>query len=196
MKRVFLTCAALFVSLSAAFSQDVPTREIGLRTNGFNDLGFIYKKQKSENVYRRYRLAVGNLGVGVINNSGVINFSVSGAMGKEKRKAINDRFQVVYGTEFIPRLSVLHSSAGTASINDGTGGEVSVTGSNLTLLSTSLGIGFVIGAQYNISPKWYVSAEVVPTVSLNGTFGSGVTIYGLNAAFTSSNVGLTGMYRF
>lgn len=196
MKRVFLTCAALFVSLSAAFSQDVPTREIGLRTNGFNDLGFVYKKQKSENVYRRYRLAVGNLGVGVINNSGVINFSVSGAIGKEKRKTINDRFQVVYGTEFIPRLSILHSSAGTVSINDGTVGEVSVTGSNLTLLSTSLGIGFVIGAQYNISPKWYVSAEVVPTVSLNGTFGSGVTIYGLNAAFTSSNVGLTGMYRF
>ncbi len=196
MKRVFLTCAALFVSLSAAFSQDVPTREIGLRTNGFNDLGFVYKKQKSENVYKRYRLAFGNLGLGIVNGSSLVNFSVGGAIGKEKRKSINDRFQVVYGTEFIPRLSILHSSAGTANINDGTVGEVSVTGSNLTLLSTSLGLGFVLGAQYNISPKWYISAEIVATVSLNGTFGRGITIYGLNAAFTSSNVGLTGMYRF
>ncbi|WP_420152836.1 hypothetical protein [Siphonobacter sp.] len=196
MKRVFLTCAALFVNLSTAFSQDVPTREIGLRTNGFNDLGFVYKKQKSENVYKRYRLAFGNLGLGIVNGSSLVNFSVGGAIGKEKRKSINDRFQVVYGTEFIPRLSILHSSAGTANINDGTVGEVSVTGSNLTLLSASLGLGFVLGAQYNISPKWYVSAEIVPTVSLNGTFGSGITIYSLNAAFTSSNVGLTGMYRF
>ncbi|PQA60638.1 hypothetical protein [Siphonobacter curvatus] len=196
MKRVFLTCAALFVSLSAAFSQDVPTREIGLRTNGFNDLGFVYKKQKSENVYKRYRLAFGNLGLGIVNGSSLVNLSVGGAIGKEKRKSINDRFQVVYGTEFIPRLTVSHSPGGNVSVDDGTFGKITITGSGNLLLNTSLGIGFMIGAQYNISPKWYVSAEVVPTVSLNGTFGSGVTIYGLNAAFTSSNVGLTGMYRF
>ncbi|OZI08072.1 hypothetical protein BWI93_11235 [Siphonobacter sp. BAB-5385] len=196
MKRIFLTCAALFVSLSAAFSQDVPTREIGLRTNGFNDLGFVYKKQKSENVYKRYRLAFGNLGLGIVNGSSLVNFSVGGAIGKEKRKSINDRFQVVYGTEFIPRLTVIHSPGGNVSVNDGTMGSITITNAGNLLLNTSLGIGFVLGAQYNISPKWYVSAEIVPTVSLNGTFGSGITIYGLNAAFTSSNVGLTGMYRF
>lgn len=136
------------------------------------------------------------MGVNVINNETQDSFSVGGAVGREKRRSLDNRLQFIYDIEFIGNLGVVSLTAGTTTIDNGNGSTTTVTGSSRTLFTPSLGVGFVLGVQYNISPKWYVSAELIPTLTASGTFGTGVSIYGFQAGFNSSNVGVTGAYRF
>lgn len=193
----FIFFALILTSLFAQ-AQDAPKREIGLRTTpaDLTNLGFIYKKQVTENTYRRYRLAVGSLSVNVINSNTQASFSAGGAIGKEKRRPLDDRLKFIYGTEFIGNISAVSVSGGTTTIDNGNGSTTTISGSSRTLITPSIGIGFVLGAQYDLSPKWYVNAEIIPSITANGTFGSGVSIYGLQANFNSSSVGITGAYKF
>ena len=194
---LFFFSASLLTNLFTQ-AQDAPRREIGLRTTlaDLTNLGFIYKKQITENTYRRYRLAVGGLSINVINNSTQAGFSAGGAIGMEKRRPLDDRLKFIYGTELIGNISVVSASGGTTTIDNGNGSTTTINGPGRTLITPSIGIGFVLGAQYDLSPKWYINAEIIPSITANGTFGSGVSIYGLQANFNSSSVGLTGAYKF
>ncbi|MFD2570381.1 hypothetical protein ACFSUS_07030 [Spirosoma soli] len=198
MKLNYLLFCAFIVFSFSTQAQEVPKREIGLRTSPANltNVGFIYKKQLSENTYRRYRLAVGTLGVNVINDNTQVSFNVNGAIGKEKRKPMDEKLSFIYGTELIAGIGLTSISGGTTTIDIGNGSTTTINGSSVTLFTPSVGIGFVLGVMYDIKPKWYLSAEIIPSVTANGTFGSGVSIYGLQANFNSSSVGITGAYRF
>ncbi|AUD04541.1 hypothetical protein [Spirosoma pollinicola] len=179
------------------YAQDAPsTREIGLRASDLNSFGLIYKKQISENTYRRYRLAFGNLGVNFIRSNTLVGFSAGGAMGKEKRRPISDKMQFIYGTELIASVNLNYTSAGSITVDNGNGGTTSYTGSDLLIVTPSVGIGFVLGAQYNFNPKWYISAELIPSITGSGSFGAGSALYSFQAGFNSSSAGITGAYRF
>ena len=115
---------------------------------------------------------------------------------REKRKPLDDRLSFIYGTEFISGIGIVSASSGTVTIDNGNGSTTTFNGASVTLFSPSVGIGFVLGVLYDIKPNWYISAEIIPSVTANGTFGSGVSIYGLQANFNSSSVGITGAYRF
>ncbi|GAB3766424.1 hypothetical protein GCM10028817_49830 [Spirosoma pomorum] len=195
--KLFLTlCLTGLLLTSTLFAQDAPNREIGLRISDLSSFGLVYKKQISENTYRRYRLAFGNLSANFIQNNTLIGFSVGGAAGKEKRRTISDKLQFIYGTELIASLSLNSSNTGTLTISDGNGGSTTYKGSSLLIVTPSIGVGFVLGAQYNLNPRWYVSAELIPSITASGSFGSGAALYSFQAGFNSSSAGITGAYRF
>ena len=61
---LLLVLISLFILPESVWSQDnKKITEIGIRTHDLRDLDFIYKKQKSENVYSRLRLLSGNIKV-------------------------------------------------------------------------------------------------------------------------------------
>lgn len=196
MKIFSFSLAVSLLLSSVIYAQDAPTKEIGLRSTNLNSLGFIYKKKLSENTYRRYRLAFGNLNANFTGSNTQVGFSAGGAMGKEKRRSINDKLQFIYGTEFIASVAFNSASSGTVTIDNGNGRTSTYTGFNDLLVLPSIGIGFVLGAQYNINPRWYVSAELIPSITATGVFGGGSTLYNLQAGFNSSSAGITGAYRF
>ena len=195
--KLFLTLSLSGLLLtSTLFAQDAPSREIGLRLTDFNSFGLIYKKQIRENTYRRYRLAFGNLSANFIQTNTLIGFSVGGAAGKEKRRPISDKLQFIYGTELIASLSLNSSNTGSLTVSDGTGASTTYTGSSLLFVTPSVGVGFVLGAQYNLNPRWYVSAELIPSITASSSFGGGTALYRFQAGFNSSSAGLTGAYQF
>ncbi|GAB4008677.1 hypothetical protein GCM10028808_15380 [Spirosoma migulaei] len=196
MKLVSILPLLFLLGTSSVYAQNAPTREIGLRISSFDNIGLIYKKQLSENTYRRYRLAFGNLSANFIGSNSLIGFSAGGAIGKEKRRPINDKLQFVYGTELIASIGLNSSSTGNLTISDGNGGTTTYTGSNLLIVTPSVGVGFVLGAQYNFNPKWYLSAELIPSITASGSFGNGSSLYSFQAGFNSSSAGITGAYRF
>ncbi|MDQ1086977.1 hypothetical protein [Siphonobacter sp. SORGH_AS_1065] len=182
---------------SPVFAQDTLRRELGIRTSSLNSFGFIYKKKIKENVYRRHRLAFGSLGLNFAGNNTSVGFSAGGATGKEKRRSINDKLQLIYGTELIAGIGLITLTSGSITVDNGNGtGSTIYEGSNLIIVTPSVGIGFVLGAQYNFNPRWYVSGELIPSIEVSGSFGNVTSIYRFNAGFNSSSVGLTGAYRF
>ncbi|GAB2527489.1 hypothetical protein [Spirosoma aerophilum] len=177
-------------------AQDAPTREIGLRTSDLSSVGLVYKKQVSENTYRRYRLAFGSLSGTFVSSNSLIGFSVGGAMGKEKRRSLSDKLQFVYGTELIASVNLNSTNTGKLTIDNGLGGTTTYTGSSILVVTPSVGVGFVLGAQYNFNPRWYLSAELIPSITVSGAFGGETSIYNFQAGFNSSSAGITGAYRF
>jgi hypothetical protein len=198
MKLFAILCLAGLIMAASLQAQNTPNanREIGLRASSLNNFGLIYKKQLGENTYRRYRLAFGNLSANFIGSNSLIGFSAGGAIGKEKRRPITDKLQFVYGTELIASVSLNSSNTGTLTITDGNGSTTTYSGGSLLIVTPSVGVGFVLGAQYTINPRWYVSAELIPSITASGSFGSGSTLFGIQAGFNSSSAGLTGAYRF
>ena len=196
MKTSIFAVILLLLVSSSTFAQDAATHEIGLRTSDFGSIGLVYKKQLRENTYRRYRLAFGNLTTNFVNSTSAISFSVGGAIGKEKRRNVSDKLQFIYGLEFIPSVGFTSTNSGNLTVDNGNGSTLTYKGSTITLVMPSVGLGFVLGAQYNINPKWYISAELIPTITASGTFGNSNSIYSFQAGFTSSSAGITGAYRF
>lgn len=199
MKLFSLWAIAMLLVCSHLCAQNTPittTREIGVRTNSFNNFGLIYKKQIRENTYRRYRLAFGNINANFLRNNTLIGFSAGGAVGKEKRRSITDKLQFIYGTELIASIGLTSSSSGTITVDNGNGGSTNYSGNKLLIVTPTVGIGFVLGAQYNVNQRWYVSAELIPSVSASGTFAQGGSLFTVQAGFNSSSAGLTAAYRF
>ncbi|SOD93324.1 hypothetical protein [Spirosoma fluviale] len=196
MKLFSILLVAGLLITSSLQAQDSPAREIGLRATGFDSFGLIYKKQLKENTYRRYRLAFGNLGANFVRSNTLFSFSAGGAMGKEKRRDLSDKLQFIYGTELIASVSLNSTTTGTLSVDNGAGGTTIYTGSNILVVTPTVGIGFVLGAQYNFNPRWYISAELIPSVTASGAFGNGTSVYSIQAGFNSGSAGITGAYRF
>ncbi len=98
------------------------------------------------------------------------------AIGKEKRSGIADRLDFIRGPE--PFLSI----------------SLSATDDDFFVAITP-SFGYVLGFQYDVSEKFYLSIETIPSVSL--TYGNGASqLVRFNAGFNSNAVALTGAYRF
>lgn len=177
MKKIIIVQAlisAMFLSnvMAQTTDQDLK-KEIGIRMTGVSDFDFIYKKQKSENKYTRLRLLTAGLSIGSYNSSLYAGF----ACGKEKRKLIAKDFYLIKGWEFMGSTSILETTA----------------------FSSSIGVGYVLGFQYNISEKFIVNLETIPSLTTSATFSDNVyesVAWDVDLGFSSSSVGLSIMYRF
>ena len=194
------TFSLLFIFLcllgNTLYAQEATPREIGIRINSLSSFGMIYKKQLRENTYRRYRLAFGDITANFRKGYNQFGLSVGGAIGREKRRPITDRLQFIYGTEFLTSLGVNSVSSGSITVDNGNGGSTTIYGNKVVVVTPSVGIGLVLGAQYSLNSRWYVSAELIPSITASGTFGNGTSIVGIHAGFNSSSAGLTAAYRF
>ncbi|MEM1216598.1 MAG: hypothetical protein AAGJ82_12975 [Bacteroidota bacterium] len=151
------------------------THEVGLRLTDLEDIGFIYKKQKAENRFTRFR--VGSVNVNVQED--IFSLGLAAAIGFEKRKNIANKLSFIHGWE--PSLFV-----STTSVNDD------------VISSVTPGIGYVLGFQYDFSDNFYLSLESIPSLSASFQFGDNVpdNNYRINAGFNANAIALTAAYRF
>ena len=149
---LFLIFSASLVSLSA---QDLnkKKREVGLQFSsinfdGVNTFGAFFKKQMKENVYRRISF---NASVGGNYNENYNSFSFSGGVtvGREKRKALDDKLVFFQG----PLVGV---SMGIYTV-DGEYGDGNISGS----------FQWAFGLQHSFNERWAINIETDPGVSLN-----------------------------
>ena len=151
-------------------------REIGTRLQSFDNFGIVYKKQTYENRYTRYQAAFGEIGYADAGN-GLFTTNFTFGMGWEKRVEVADDLQFVHGWSPGAGLGL-------------------ATGSGLTRVTVNLSLGYILGAQYNISDKFYVSLETVPQIAFNTVQGNGQDLYNGGFQFNSDLAFLTFVYRF
>jgi len=119
-----------------------------LNLTNINFSGF-WKKKTGEDRYRRLRVLSGNLSAGLVDEEFDADFFLGVAVGREKRRNLDDRLQFYRGIEFI----------GNVSFRDR--GEID------TQLGIQPGLGFVIGLQHSLNDRWAVNVETIPSIGLN-----------------------------
>lgn len=201
-RRLTLLCllaATFFSTLSAQDTTTLRMHEVGLQISNFNleNFGLVYKIQRpgKENRYIRYRFVFTNLSFSKSDNidERSFNASLGGSVGIEQRTNISDRIQFLYGPEL--RTSFRHTNSNfDDSQNTNKRNETNV----------SLGLGYILGLQYNFDSRFYINLEISPNISVDYT-ASTVNInnmenkntrWGTSANVNSDGVILTFAYRF
>jgi len=154
MKKLIFPILALLAILSSTSAQAPAARELGVRFEGINlggqnNFSLVYKKQKAEDRYVRWRAVFGNISA---NNLDVdpynVRFGFGGNLGLEKRKALADRFSFVRGPEFGLNISLAF-------------------GEDDPLVAMGAQLGYVLGLQYNAGKHFFFNLETIPGVGLS-----------------------------
>ena len=179
--KIFILFFGTFLFFGHQSHAQNQNREIGLHMSGLNDFNFIYKRQKEENKFARYRFLFTNLGYRGFegDNSGNFNFGFGIAAGVEKRRSISEKLQFIHGWE--PRLTL----------------NLTANSDNY-FLNIRPAIGYVLGLQLDLSEKFYVGVETIPSLSAGfGINNDGLSDnYDISAGFNSNVVSVTAAYRF
>lgn len=162
MKNVFLLCLLLAGGLIHAYAQTepaAPTRELGVRFEGINlggenSFSLVFKKQKSENKYRRWRAVFGSISAN--NSPSTVNAQMSLGLtyGLEKRKPLDEHLSFNHGFEFGGALALR--------FND-----------DFTNWYAALSAGYVLGVQYKLNKRFFVNLETIPGLNLRFADNSG-----------------------
>ena len=160
MLKTFYGTALFIAFLMHPFFSQAQMQEIGLRvsTNLTNlSPSFIYKKQIGENLYKRYNGGLANLNYSNGSKTGNrLGFNAFLSMGKEKRRDIGNRLKFINGLQYV----------GGFSLNDAT---TESTNSTLkqTVFNGNLGLGYLLGVQFDLSPTFYINLETIPGGSIS-----------------------------
>lgn len=190
---LFFCCLAVSASLSAQ-EATTTSHEIGTRFSGLNNFGFIYKKSKNDKRFLRIRAASTDLGI-TGNSVDVSGFDVgaSFAIGLENRRRIAEEFHFIHGPElafsFAYDQRTLPASSGERTTSS-------------TIFSPR--IGYILGFQYDVSDRFYVSIEAIPGLSYAYQIDEDDTALGVerrtgstfDLGFNSNAVALSVVYRF
>ena len=178
MKTIISTLFIVAITALSSFSQDSPNKEIGIRFNDLNNYDLLFKKKLSDNTYRRLRIA--SIAINISGReSQDTRFSFAGniAAGIEKRKALTNRFNFIYGWEGLLGLSLNRVS-----------GENSGT--------YRAGIGAIIGWNYKLSDQITLGVEIIPSLTYTSSFGIPDRIQTINLGYSTSSASLTATYGF
>lgn len=155
------------ITLSSNLHAQGNNKEIGLRLGSFGS-DFVFKKEKKPNKFLRYRAGLNNLGlIGSDNFVASVNFGIA----VEKRRAIDEKLWFISGLE--PRLSF-------ATISDNS--------------FLRLGLGYILGFQYDVSDAFYVNVEVTPSISTD--VGNDASDSIIIDAAPNSSAAISVVYRF
>ena len=132
---------------STAKKREVGVQFSGIDFNGNNNFGGFYKKQLSENKYRRIRFFSGNLSADVVNEEFLFGLSVGAAIGREKRRSLDDRLEFYSGPEISFSL-----------------GFQSRTDIDATSFSLFPRFGYVFGLQHSFNERWAINLETNPGI--------------------------------
>jgi hypothetical protein len=179
-KHFILSCLCVVLATAVTAQSTSVPREVGIQLSGINFDGFtpfsaFYKKQKSENVFRRYRFVVGNLGLESTEDDAVFVFNAGFAIGREKRRALDRKLIGYRGPEFSFNL-------GAGSFGEG-------------FVSIDAGLGYVLGLQHNFNEFWAINIETIPSAGINLRFSEENGSGGLNVGL-SNQVSLGVLRRF
>ncbi len=179
--NVKTTISILFATLFTltTHAQDAGSgtqKEVGVRMNNLHNLGFTFKKQKSENKFSRLRLM--SFSVETVNSSNNVgSMAFSSAFGREKRKPITDKLSFVRGWDLMAAVSASKSE--------------NVWGSFYT------GLGLVLGVQYDINDHFGMNIETIPGLMGEFSFSENhVDFTGLDVGFGANKVAIGVSYKF
>ena len=178
---LFLLSSTLFSS--SLFAQaPAQGHEIGVRARGITDFDFIYKKQKAEKRFVRFR-------------AGSIDFDFA-EQGDQQRFATSLGFAIGWERRvpIVGKLSFIHAPEPFVNFR---------FTQNISPVSTSSmrvtpGFGYVLGFMYDISDKFYVNIETTPSISGSMLFNrDGLEdAFSANLGFNSNAVALSFVYKF
>ncbi len=178
MKTFVNTFFIILFTFTISWSQDSPNREVGIRFNNLDNFDLLFKKKISETTYRRLRLA--SVGINISGReSQDTRFNIAGniAAGLEKRKALTNRFNFIYGFEGLLGLSLNR-------VSDNTSGTYRA------------GIGAVLGWNYKLNNNITLGAEIIPSLTYSTNFGNDIQTHNISAGFSTSSTSLTATYGF
>lgn len=176
----FILSLSIPLFLSLLFHGNlVAQQEIGVRTNtNLSNFDFIYKKEQKSDKYIRYRATSFKFDVKDINEQTRTQFSFLLAMGRETRRPIHEKIELITGFE--PNIIVEYYSIDKASN-----------------LSGLIGLGFIFGLQYQVNKEIFINVETIPTLSAPFVFREGRLLrYGINGRLDIQDVALSVFYRF
>jgi hypothetical protein len=159
------------------------SREIGLRLNGLSDFDFIYKKKIGQDKFRRYRVGFTNFNFSSTGSIRVYGLAFGIGAGNEKRREIAEKLSFIIGFEILANANFTRQVVPSPHRNE---------------FTISPGAGFVLGFQYDLSDKFYLNIETIPTVNANLTFRETPfeNTYGVSGRFDSNAVALSLVYKF
>lgn len=165
-------------AISAAHPHEIGIRFFGL--DGLKNFNLIYKKQLKSGNFFRVRLA--NLNFDYRNGERQNGSSLIGAqafVGLEKRKAIKNNLYFIHG--FQAGLSISYSAQ-----------------SDINRFDFSPSIGYLLGLHYDLSSRFYVNLETIPSLysNFNVIDGNLKKDFTLGGGFNSNSVNFTLAYRF
>ena len=168
----------LFCGINQIYAQQ-KTHELGLRTTDLENFSFIYKKQKRSNQFIRYRLLLASLNYQETSNQNFFRGAFDFAIGKEYRKNISERFQLLHGFE--PEINIRN-----------------FTQASETALNLHLSLGYVFGFQYKFAENFFFNIEARPQLVLGFQFrGTGFDdIFSANAYVNSTRLAMGLLHQF
>lgn len=178
MKTIVNTLVILVISVCTTYGQFSHDREVGIRFNNINDYDLLFKKKISDNSYRRIRIANLNMSLRDGENQDLrFGLGANIALGIEKRKALTEEFNFIYGLEGI-------LGANYSRFRDDNSG------------SYNAGVGFVIGWNYQLNENITLGVETIPSIMYTTNLGDITRTHNINAGFSTGAASLTATYGF
>lgn len=171
-KLVFTLLLAGSMAVASAQTASSPNRELGIRFQGINlggpnEFSLVYKKQKAENRYRRWRATFANLSLTVVDDDNTnIGFNLGFLTGMEKRRPLADKFTFNHGWEYGPNLGLQ---------TDGESTYLQIGGS----------VGYVLGVQYQPDNRFFLNLETIPGFGFSLASDDDAVLFATNLGFQS-----------
>ena len=176
---LFVLAILLFALPSLAQESNDKQRELGVRLSNLNDFGLIYKRQVEENKFIRYRIARFTAGGTFVEDFNSFDIQLAASIGFEKRKAVNEDFDFIWGPEYIASLG----------FND--------LGQDDSEVFLGVTFGYVLGALWHLSDHFYMGLETIPGIGLGYTIQQeSDNIFSASLGFNASAVALKAVYKF
>lgn len=197
-KHFYITVLLVAFSMLSFFSSAQNNmREVGMHVSNLSltnlSPSFIYKKQIGDNLYKRYNFSFANLDFQHNKNLSRYGFSTSLGIGKEKRRDIGKRLKFIRGLQYTGGLSFNHDSNSSNS-----------SFIKQTTYSANIGLGYLLGVQFDISPAFYINLETVPYANFSYQFSNrkqtnadtvSDNTFRLNSNYSNA-IGINLVYRF
>jgi hypothetical protein len=162
--RVSLLFFIIFILSIISLDSLAQNHEVGLKLKGFSDFDFIYKKQKSEHLYKRINVGFGNLALGGISGNSIFILEAGLGIGNERRKEIADKLDFIRGWQYLLSGSI---SNGSLQMNNG-GFNINVTGGAVAITP---GMGYLLGLNYRMNERFSFGLEFIPSLNASFVFG-------------------------
>jgi hypothetical protein len=161
----------LLVTVLSAQGPGVP-KEVGIQIRGINFNGVtsfsaFYKKQKAENVFKRYSFIVGNIDFqDAADRKSSLTLNAGLAVGREKRRSLDRKLVFYRGPEFRFNINL---ASNEVIFSNNFPGTVVIQRSSYNF---GVGFGYVVGLQHNFNDLWAINLETIPSVRVNANFFS------------------------
>jgi hypothetical protein len=121
--------------------------------------------------------------MGFLEEETAFNFNVGVAVGREKRKSLDDKLVFYHGPEFAANLSIF-----TAEDDD------------VTPILVSPSFGWVFGLQHSFNDRWAMNIETIPSINASFNYYGGDGIGSAEGLFIgaggSTTVSLSVLRKF